>query len=365
MVTHKERKAGKAERMKEREAFLDRLRVLATFAVIMLHTVSGVMDTTDMSFYLEERRVFMVALDLVCWCVPIFLLISGYLFLNPERQFGMGKMITKYGRRILLALFLFGVPFGCLELMSEEMTFRMGMLAEAFVRVLCGKSWAHMWYLYLILILYLLTPFLKRVLMVMPKWTVYGMLSVLFIGCSVLPYFYLLSGQEGPSLPGDAIYFFYYICGYLFAVEKKERLKKVVRIGILPALTALVVGGMAVSRLSGEYVLRMAYNYPFTVLLALLLFAWGMGTKCPLRPFWAKASELSFAVYLIHPLFLNLAYKFFHITPLSLLQLLPSGMPVPISLGISLLVFFTGTALLSVATAWMLCQIPPLKKYVL
>ena len=122
--------------MKEREAFLDRLRVLATCAVVLLHTVTGVMDNTDMGLYPAEKKVFLVVMDLVCWCVPIFLVISGYLFLNPERKLSMGKMIVKYCRRIVLALFLFGVPYGCMELVAMEGGFRPGMPGEAILMVL-------------------------------------------------------------------------------------------------------------------------------------------------------------------------------------------------------------------------------------
>ena len=83
--------------MKERTVFLDKLRVAATCAVVLLHTVTGVMDHTGMGAYPLEKKVFLVILDLVCWCVPVFLLISGYLFLNPDRELGMRKMLLKYG----------------------------------------------------------------------------------------------------------------------------------------------------------------------------------------------------------------------------------------------------------------------------
>lgn len=360
------RKAVETERMKEREAFLDKLRVLATCAVILLHTVTGVMDATDMNLYPGEKRVFLAVMDLVCWSVPVFLVISGYLFLNPKRQIGMGKMLTKYCRRIALALFLFGVPYGCLEMIAAERTFRPGMLWDAFLGVLRGKSWSHMWYLYLILLLYLLTPLIKRMLRVIPRWAVYGAEFVLFFGCSVLPYLYELFGWvDGPALPGDGIYFFYYICGYLFAVESRNWREKAVGKKILPVLTLLLAIGMAASRLWGEYILQMAYNYPFTVLLALMLFAWSSGgEKRPDkkeertgRLFWKETAALSFTVYLIHPVFLNLAYKFLHVTPLSHLDVL--------SLGVSLPLFFAGTALLSTAAAWILYRIPPLRKYIL
>ena len=116
----------------------------------------------------------------------------------------------------------------------------------------------------------------------------------------------------------------------------------------------------------GNYVLQMAYNYPFTVLLSLLLFGAGVFSRdlpgnsgeeaAPAKEGgfpWGRAGEISFAVYLIHPVFLNLFYKFFHITPLDY------------PLGIALPVFFAGTLLLAAAASLLLRRLPLFKKYVL
>lgn len=126
--------------MKEREAFLDKMRVAATCAVVLLHTVTGVMDTTDMGPYPAEQKVFLAAMDLICWCVPVFLMISGYLFLAPEKNIRFGDMLRKHCRRMMLALFLFGVPYACLEQMMTERCFRPGMAWEAVLMVLRGRA---------------------------------------------------------------------------------------------------------------------------------------------------------------------------------------------------------------------------------
>lgn len=340
--------------MSERETFLDRLRVLATCAVVMLHTVTGVMDHTDMGAYPLEKKGFLVVLDLVCWCVPVFLLISGYLFLNPDRKLTFGKMLTKYCRRIVLALFGFGVPYACLEQIAVERCFRWDMVGKSFLMVLRGESWSHLWYLYLILILYLLTPVVRRLLAFLPGLVIYMLLAVLFIGSSLLPYLLKLTGLENiPVLPDWGIYFFYYICGGLF----RHRMR---RSSNLLFMAAILAAAMVISRLPGNYTVQMAYNYPFTVILSLLLFA-GVNTAClasdPVHRksdiFWKQAAKLSFTVYLVHPLFLNIAYKFLHITPLSFF------------VGISLPFFWGTTLLLSVGTAWLLFKIPFLRRYIL
>ena len=347
--------------MEARETFLDKLSVASTCAVVLLHTVTGVMDTTDMDLYPLEKKVFLVALDLVCWCVPVFLLISGYLFLNPARKISAGKMLWKYCRRIVLALFLFGVPYAWMEEIAREGSFSAGMLGKGFVMVIQGRSWSHMWYLYLILLLYLITPALRWMLARIPRGALYGLLGLLFFGSGILPFAAKLSGREpGIMLPDDGIYLFYYLCGHLFALKRGEIPASGKTGGRLPALGALLLAaGMAVSRLPGTYTVQMAYNYPFTVVLSLLLFGWAMGAGISgQRPGrinfpWEKTAVLSFAIYLVHPVFLNIAYKLFHVTPLSF--------PV----GISLPLFFLGTLLLSAGAAWVLQKIAPLRKYVL
>lgn len=342
--------------MKERQYFLDMLRVMATGAVVMLHTVTGVMDATDMSRYPLENKIFLVIMDLVCWSVPVFILISGYLFLDSEREISAGRMVTKYCRRILLALFLFGVPYACLELAMTERTFRWGMLWEGILMVLQGRSWSHMWYLYLIFFLYLLTPVLRWLLNRLPKPAVYVILAVLFVGSSILPFVKKIRNLPEAffALPDSGIYLFYYICGYLFAVKSRTEKKRMPFLSFLAMALAL---GMAGSRIWGNYTLQMAYNYPFTVLLALSLFGAGLGRQqraaIKNTRFWGAASSLSFGVYLIHPIFLNTAYKFLGITPLSF------------SIWLSLPAFFLGTLLLAVAGAWILRKLPPLRKYVL
>lgn len=359
---------ARKDQMKDREIFLDKLKVAAACAVVLLHTVTGVLDTADMSLYPMEEKFFLILVDVSSWCVPVFLMISGYLFLDPRHTVSGGKMLSKYCRRVFLALFLFGVPYACLELIATEGGFRRGMPGEAVAMVLQGKSWSHMWYLYLIFFLYLLTPGVKWILSHIPRPAAAAVSGFLLLDCSILPFLFRFFGAERKTfLPEEGIYLFYYISGYFFAERRageeekpaKEAGSRGRRIrGLLCFSILLVMSVMVFSRLSGEYHVQMGYNYPLTLMLAIALFAGELGRER--RPsaqrggiLWAKLADISFAVYLIHPVFLNLAYKYFHITPLSFLP------------GVSLPLFFLGTLILSAAAAWFLKKMPPLRKYVL
>lgn len=351
-------------RTEQRESFLDVLRVTATCAVVLLHVITGVMDTADMNYFPFAKKLFLVLLDLITWCVPVFVLISGYLFLNPARKLTMKQMLVKYCRRIALALLVFGVPYACLEQVMTEGNFQISMLWNSVLLVLQGKTWSHMWYLYLILFLYLITPACKTLLSKIPRGVLYGVLAFLLLGSSVLPFIKkLLALEELIVLPDGGIYLFYYLCGYLFAVSGKGLEAKKLQKGICISIAASLIIGMICSRLIGNYTVQMAYNYPFTVVLSLLwMFLLKESEERIERKnttFWRVAGEQCFTIYLIHPVFVNIFYKFFHVTPLSVIK---NDSPL---VGLSLVCFFLLVLLLAVIVTWVLRKITFLRKYVL
>ena len=340
-----------------RKQFLDVLRVLATCAVVLMHVLTGATDVTDASIVPEYRSLLLSVMDLVTWCVPIFLL---------------------------------GVPYAASELVVAERTFRIRMIPEALKMTLTGHTWSHMWYLYLILFLYLITPLLKKVLRVLPVWGVAAVMAVIFLGSSVAPFLNkVLDVNSIPVLPDGGVYFLYYLCGYFFAVrevcvDKAEssgtsgkgmeagldtepvRGKRIGNVWLMAA--AVLMMGMILSRTLAGFSIQMAYNYPFTVLLAVLLFAagWNGSIKTHRIP-WQEAGALSFAVYLVHPVYVNLLYKFVKITPFTVLeqcgvQSVAAGQVVLILL---LAAFCLVVLALATATAWVLRKIPVLRKYVL
>lgn len=402
-----------------RKQFLDVLRLLATCAVVLMHVLTGATDVTDASRMPEYRGLLLSVMDLVTWCVPIFLLISGYLFLNPERELTYPVMIKKYCRRIALAILLFGVPYAASELIVAERTFRIGMIPEAVKMTLTGNSWSHMWYLYLILFLYLITPLLKKVLRALPVWCVGIVIVLIFLGSSVAPFLNkVLDINSIPVLPDGGVYFLYYLCGYLFARREgrvdrgRNAGRQMVESGNgrragdntegdgetqnvesrawnvwLTAAAAVLALGMVLSRTLAGFSIQMAYNYPFTVLLAVLLFAagqsgrWGSevaaacGNEVPAagekrlrhRIPWQEAGALSFAVYLVHPVYVNLLYKFVKITPFTLLEQcgVQSVAAGHVLLLVLLFAFCLLVLVLATVTAWVLRKIPVLRKYVL
>ncbi len=351
---------------KGRLFWLDVLRVLAACAVVMMHTLTGAVDIMNTAAY-ENGQLMLLIMDMVTWCVPVFLMISGYLFLHPEKEISFGKMVRKYCVRVVLALLIFGVLFACMELVLTERSFRIGMLWEGLLMVFTMGSWSHLWYLYLILLLYVLTPAIKWLLKRVPYWLVVLMLALLLIGSSGLPFINrFVEGAAFPILPDGSIYLFYYVFGY--CLHREERKASASHMLVWGVVIPVVLGEMVRYRMFRGGSLQMAYNYPLTVILSvgIMLFAMSLQqchrNKKSLeeRPVLNVIKKLiswmagySFTIYMIHPVFLNIFYKVLRVSPVDY--------PVMISLP----VFFVVTLLCSVIGAWILHKITPLQKYVL
>ena len=72
--------------------YFDLLRILATFAVIFLH-VSACGFGRD---YLSCNWIVSVVYDgMVRWCVPIFVMLSGALFLDMKKKITLESLIKK------------------------------------------------------------------------------------------------------------------------------------------------------------------------------------------------------------------------------------------------------------------------------
>ena len=77
----------------KRQTELDILRLLATLAVIMIH--GGLNPLTDNLMIKYMYRGLHAA---IVWCVPVFFMISGRFFLDPERDVSAKKILTVYAQ---------------------------------------------------------------------------------------------------------------------------------------------------------------------------------------------------------------------------------------------------------------------------
>lgn len=146
-----------------RTAYADALRVAATVGVVALHTVylSWVMFS-----YNEASRAWWLAGDAVNslfrWCVPCFVMISGMLLLDPAREEPLRSFFRKRMSRVLVPLLFWTALYSLWtlryvpELLAIPKTY-----SDIAVGMAEGPVYYHLWFLYMIIGLYLVTPILR------------------------------------------------------------------------------------------------------------------------------------------------------------------------------------------------------------
>ena len=130
--------------------YLSVLKVMAMFAVIGIHTFCMPINIcperySNIEYYLS----FIFTNVLKIWAVPIFIMVSGALFLDVSKELTIKKVFSKYIFRMCLILLIFGTFYSFLEIVFTEKELKIIFIFRALFNMLQGKSWDAMWYIYM------------------------------------------------------------------------------------------------------------------------------------------------------------------------------------------------------------------------
>ena len=92
---------------------------------------------------------------IVRWAVPVFVMMSGALFLSPHKDIPAKKLYTKYIFRIFTAFVFWSLVYAVAYYAAERDMLR------AFAKFLTG--YYHMWFLWMIAGLYMIVPFVRKI----------------------------------------------------------------------------------------------------------------------------------------------------------------------------------------------------------
>ena len=79
-----------------KKVWITNLRAIACMMVIMIHVIAGWLDNTGIVLTGARNVLDNIILQpLIRWAVPVFIMISGCLLLNPKKDMSI-KKILKY-----------------------------------------------------------------------------------------------------------------------------------------------------------------------------------------------------------------------------------------------------------------------------
>lgn len=131
----------------------DLIRALSAFLVVMLH-VSGVL-WTNLDVTSSNWTIINIYNSLSRCCVQIFIMLSGMFLLNPKKNISDISIYTKYLPRVIIALLF----WSSIYLLSEPINIE--TIKYIIVSILKGNTNYHLWFLYMMIGLYVLTPILR------------------------------------------------------------------------------------------------------------------------------------------------------------------------------------------------------------
>ncbi len=334
----------------EKKAWVTWLRIAATLAVIWMHVNGTVLARPEIYNVTEEAGSwFLVNYYLMKWAVPVFIMITGALLLDPNRQVTWKDALFKYARRPFLDILIFGSVYAFVILLSEG-PFEVSYLYRSVLGAFTGKTSSHLWYLFLLIGLYLVLPVVKSFIAQASRGSLLYIIIVLGIMDLVVPFISNLTGTNIDFEVAFTYGLFYLFCGY-YLLETK--VSKWVWLALSLLLT-LIIGLMAYWH-PVLYYEPLDYKSPVIAIYAITIYGFFMSTikKADSKAIW-KLDRLCFGVYLIHPIFIQGLYRVVGISPMSV-SIYQLGT----------LVVFLGIVVVSYLFAFIMHFIPVLRKYLL
>jgi surface polysaccharide O-acyltransferase-like enzyme len=281
----------------QRDYAIDTLRTIAALMVIMIHVAVEYINpamksqTYDFSFWLAN------ILDSLCRIsVPLFVMISGMFLIGRNETFS--ESYKKRAAKKLLPLIFWTLVYIIYQVV---MCFIADVVPDpdTLVKsVILGQPYYHMWYLYMLIGLYMVTPAIN---LIVPKIS----RKSLWIAAILFLVFGAAHSVYNMKLENNLIfllwftdYLGYFIMGYLIR-DLRVRIPSFILIStyLLSALIISVLSYYTASRYGNLYF--YGFLSPFVIICSLSFFTWFR--RLNLREnILSRISYLTFGIYLIH-----------------------------------------------------------------
>ncbi|MBF1103487.1 MAG: acyltransferase family protein [Solobacterium sp.] len=351
----------------KRKVYCDYLRLIATFAVVFIHVAASNWSNVDVNGM--QWQVFNIYDSLVRWGVPIFVMISGALFLN--RDVPIKNIYSKYILRMVIAFISWSLFYAILT----TDTFQHGLIysLKSHIGTLVTGHY-HMWFVLMIIGLYMCIPLMKKI--VSDETVMKYFLKLSFIFSFMVPWLLKIvndfvgynngmiqkmvttidSNLTNMGMSMVLGYTFYFILGYyLDRVELKKKVRMMIyAAGILGFIFTVVAdAGLSIKTqvANSNYYGNFEVNVLLEVIAVHTFFKYHSFQNENMNRFVVVLSKFGFGAYLIHTFIIESMASILHFDTLSM----NAWISVPV---ISIIVF-----VVSMGISAVLNHIPVIKKY--
>lgn len=287
----------------KRIIYFDLLRIIAICAVVLIHT-----SARFLSDYNEDPSYFYIGnfYDSISrWCVPVFIMVSGALLLRGRKEEPLWDFFRKRTNKVIVPFIAWSMIYVIFRHYHDNHVFTYEGVIKDF---LDDNIYFHLWFLYMIIGLYLITPIFRTYVNNARRGNIFYFIVLWFIS-SFIPIFnnvldlnihYIFQTVSG--------YIGFFILGYYlynFDIKRNKRI-----LIYLLSLISLLVTYFGTAYLSitdnGDYNGTL-YNYirPNIILIASAIFLFFKEIKFNEKKVKRNKiifllSNVSFGVYLVH-----------------------------------------------------------------
>ena len=332
--------------------FLDNARVVAILAVITLH-VSGEFlpynDIIDSDWWF--RHFFESATR---WCVPVFVMISGALLLDPNKQESTNVFYKKRLNRIGVPLVFWSVFFLSWTALRQWSSWGYVDVSLLLDNLLSGEPYYHLWYLYMLVFLYLFTPLLRMIVKRCKRQQLVLITLILFVLVALNTFIDAFFVSHTDVFVFWFLSFVpYFMAGYLIRTDDNQYRLSLLFAVFLGSITITVLAcfiGLYFFEMDvGQYIYRYLSVTMIPMSLSILYLFKSIDGVLISKAMNKKIASLVFAIYLVHPFYIDILFA------------LSEQYGVSVSLEL-ILVSILAVLMASLLTAFVFSRVPLLKR---
>jgi surface polysaccharide O-acyltransferase-like enzyme len=292
-------------------AWIDAARVVAILAVISIHVVAPLLSSRAVPLNWWVGNVVDSAAR---WSVPLFVMISGALLLHSDLA---DDPIAFYRRRLARILPVLIAWTAIYLFVGHQLSNNPSTLKAAVLLVLAGRPYFHLYFLYLIVGLYVVAPFL-RPLVRLPDRRLLGTAAVVFMALAMADNLILVWGGSGGVNAATRFVPFigYFLAGAWLVEIPPTRRRWVLSAAVAAvAIAATIIGTeLLTETVSSGHSLYLYGYLSITTVPASLgifgLFLWSsaswswLAERLP-RGSLSTVAAATLGIYVIHPLVMN------------------------------------------------------------
>ncbi len=314
---------------KERIVYLDVLRIIAIFAVILLHVSALEWNNTSPNTF--NWQIYNIYDSIVRFCVPVFIMISGALFLDDSREIKIKKLYKHNILRLIIAFVFWSLCYASFNLFYDIVFNKVSVDRSLFINFINEFLYGHYHLNFLFIIggLYLIVPLLRKISIDKKMCEYFILLSFIFCYMvNIISYIpiindFVIAIQEKMNINFVLGYTGYFVIGhYLHKYNLRPNTKKIIYLlAILSIIGTIVISSIWAVKTGVQNQKLYGYLLPNTFFVSVAVFTFikekvnKIQFKEKSLKMIQKIAYLTFGIYLVHD-FLNIILPKIGISPI-------------------------------------------------